>query len=532
MQRVGGPFLRAVVLSSLAGAALMAAPFSAEAQIRRRPPTVIDPPNDRVVQLPSSDIRSSDTETDNLIRVVQARTQFSVDGTGTTLAVFDTGLRTTHVDFAGKVTTQVNFTADNGGNVNDATDGNGHGTNVAGVALGRGIHTGIAPGANVIPLKVLSNTGGGSFSALQLALDWVIANRTTFNITACNMSLGAFSNEIVDFDPATDPIRARIQTLAAVNVPVIISAGNDFFSFGSQQGMSYPAITREAISVGAVFDANIGSVAYGSGAVAFTSGPRRITPFSQRLHPSLAPVTRTDIFAPGARLTAAGIADDMASSMFDGTSQAAPVVAGLVLLMQEYALRRTGQLPTVAQLESWLRVSTANTNMFDGDDEDDNVINTNLDYLMTDALDSLTREDQDIAPPPPPPPSSVTASFAAGVLTLTGDNNASNLTITRRGSKAVIQCGTGTSVNGKSSVQFNVGSSPVVITGNLLGGNDHTTLVLMRVSTLSLNLGDGNDKLILNYCTVGNSQVNGGPGTDTFISTTSSITTLANTNIP
>jgi subtilisin family serine protease len=505
---------------------------SAEAQLRRRPPTAIAPPSDRIEQYPTAQLRAQDVETDNLIRASQARTQFAVDGAGLAVAVFDTGLRTTHVDFAGKVVAQQNFTADNGGDPNDATDGDGHGTNVAGIAVGRGIHTGIAPGANVVPLKVLSNTGGGSFADLLLALDWVIANRTTYNITVCNMSLGANTNDLIDTDPATDPIRARIQTLRNARVPVVISAGNSFFNFGSQQGMAYPAIIRESISVGAVYDANIGPVAYGGGAIAFTTGPRRVTPFSQRLHPNLAPITRTDIFAPGARLTAAGIANDTASSSADGTSQAAPVVSGLILLMQQLSLRQTGQLPTVDQIETWLRVSTPNTNMFDGDDENDNVINTNLPYLMTDAVDILTRENQDLNPTPPPPPSNVTATFSGGVLTLIGDQFASNLTITRRGSRAVIQCGAGTTVNGLSSMQFTVGMTPIVITGNLGGGNDSTSLVQMRISTLSLNLGAGNDRLILNYCTVGTCQVDGGPGTDTFIHTTSKITTLANTNFP
>jgi hypothetical protein len=200
--------------------------------------------------------------------------------------------------------------------------------------------------------------------------------------------------------------------------------------------------------------------------------------------------------------------------------------------MQQYALRKTGQLPTVTQLETWLRVSTANTNIFDGDDEDDNAVNTLLPYIMTDAVDMLTQEDKDIAPTPPPLPSKMTATFSAGKLTLTGDDNNGNLTISRRGTNAVIQCGSGSTVNGKSSVQFNVGSAPIQITGDLKGGNDTVQLVQMNVSTLNPKLGSGNDKLILNYTNVVSAQVDGGPGTDTFSTTTSKITSTANINIP
>ncbi|MCB0091719.1 MAG: S8 family serine peptidase, partial [Caldilineaceae bacterium] len=62
--------------------------------------------------------------------VNQARNAFNVTGKGMTVAVLDTGLNTGHIDFTGRVAAQVNFTPDNDGNSADATDGNGHGTNV------------------------------------------------------------------------------------------------------------------------------------------------------------------------------------------------------------------------------------------------------------------------------------------------------------------------------------------------------------------------------------------------------------------
>jgi subtilisin family serine protease len=326
-------------------------------------------------------------EVDLFLRVSQARESFAVNGAGLTVAVLDTGLRTTHVDFAGRVLAQRNFTTDNGGNEEDASDGNGHGTNVGGIIVANGNHRGIAPGANIIPLKVLRNNGGGTFASVDKALDWVLQNRDRYNITAVCMSLGDSGNYTSDDDLANDSLRLKIQKLRQVKVAVVVAAGNDFFNHSSQQGMGYPAIIRETVSVGAVYDANEGAFEYRSGAKAFSSGPGQITPFSQRLHPSLNGRTRTDIFAPGAPVTSSGINNDRGESVQHGTSQATPVIAGVILLMQQFHLRETNTLPAVNELATWLRAG--GVVIHDGDDENDNVTNTGLDFIRVDALTAL-----------------------------------------------------------------------------------------------------------------------------------------------
>lgn len=505
-------------------------------QTPQQRPTKIAPPTDLMQQFATPQLNALDAETDTVIRAVTARNQFAVNGANLTVAVMDTGLRTTHVDFAGKVLTVRNFTTDDGGNPNIVTDLNGHGTNVAGITVGNGIHVGIAPGARVIPLKVLANTGGGSFTWLQNALDWVIANRTVFNITVVNMSLGATSNFTSDFF-GTDPIQQRIATLRSANVAVCVAAGNDFFLFSSLEGMSYPAIFRESISCGAVYDADIGSVFYGSGAIAFTTGPKRITPFSQRLHSSTNSSTKTDAFTPGAALTAAGNLSDTGSSTFHGTSQATPVTAGLCLLAQQYALKKSGKMPTVDQLEKWLAATTpatANT-IIDGDDEDDNVTNTGKQFIMADAVEMLNLATKDLIPQAPTNPNAVTASYNSGTKTLTlsaPDNKANAITLTKQGSKLTITGGSGTKINGASTVSFMIGSAPINVTGDMMGGGDTVSIVSLKINLIDLKLGDGNDKLVMNYCNVTTSKVDGGTGTDTLITTTSTIATKMDVGFP
>lgn len=338
------------------------------------------------VQFTTRQIRIQDAEVDTLIRVIQARQSFLVTGNGLTVAVLDTGLRTTHIDFAGRVRTQRNFTSDNQGNPNDASDGNGHGTNVGGIIVANGNHVGIAPGAGIVPLKVLSNSGGGSFDQTNQALQWVIDNHEAYNITVVSMSLGSETNDVDDSPFQQDETLRLVRQLRDLDIPVVVAAGNDYFTF-KQQGMGYPAILRETISVGAVYDANVGSFSYQGGARAFSTAADRLTPFSQRLHESLNANTRTDIFAPGAPITSSGIASDIGESVQQGTSQATPVVSGVILLMQEFHLRTTGQMPSVDTLVTCLRNGAVP--ITDGDDEQDNVPHTGQRFLRIDAMSAL-----------------------------------------------------------------------------------------------------------------------------------------------
>ncbi len=333
-------------------------------------------------------------EADRLVQASQARQQFQVTGAGLTVAVVDTGLNLTHVDFAGRIAAQRNFTSDNGGSPDDATDGQGHGTNVGGIVVANGDHTGMAPAGRIAPLKVLPNVGSGSFTAVADALQWVLDHRVQHNISVVCMSLGDSGNHGDDSGFSQNTIRRRIATLRDVDVPVCIAAGNDFFTHGSAQGMAFPGVLQQSISVGAVFDEFEGPFTYSSGAHTDASGPDRITPFSQRLHPSVDTDCRTDIFAPGAPIRSSGIGGPNGESVQSGTSQATPVVAGILMLMQEFHLRETARLPSVDQLTEWLR--RGGVVIIDGDDEIDNVTNTGLDFIRLNAIGALDAIRRDL----------------------------------------------------------------------------------------------------------------------------------------
>lgn len=333
-------------------------------------------------------------EADRLVRASEARTRFQVTGRGLAAAVLDTGLNHLHIDFRGRVVARRNFTGDDGGDAGNATDRNGHGTNVAGIICAGADHTGIAPRAGVAALKVLPDQGGGSFQSVERALAWVVENAEDKGISVVCMSLGDSSNQQDDARFANDGIRKRIVELAALNVVCCVASGNDYFTHGSEQGMGYPAILRETLSVGAVYDFNEGSFSYNSGATAHSTKPDQITPFSQRLHESIAPNAATDIFAPGAPIRSAGIGGPRTESIQHGTSQATPVVAGVVLLLQEFHLKARDALPLVADVLRWLRAGAVK--ITDGDDEDDNVEHTGLVFRRVDAFAALAAAEADI----------------------------------------------------------------------------------------------------------------------------------------
>ena len=344
-------------------------------------------------------------EVDALIGAAEARSNFRVSGWGLTVAVLDTGLNTSHVGFSGRVLPGRNYTNDNGGDANDPTDGNGHGSNVAGIVCIDALLSdgqpfrGIAPGASVVPLKVLSNSGSGSFAYVQSALEWVETNAERYKITACCLSLGDGDNYTSHNSPG-DQIAAVIARLKQRNIAVVVAAGNDFFVHKSRQGMGYPAIIKDAISVGAVFDSPNVTVPreYISGAIAYSVDSDQLTPFSQRLHPTTNPTFATDIFAPGAPVLSASHTSDTALDEQDGTSQAAPVITGVVILMQEYHLARTGRLPIVDDLVRWMR--TGAVWVLDSDlypaNQIDNVDNTELEFPRVDVLGALAAMEAEL----------------------------------------------------------------------------------------------------------------------------------------
>ncbi|GAA3463490.1 S8 family peptidase [Saccharothrix longispora] len=201
--------------------------------------------------------------------------------------VIDTGIRTTHSTFGGRASW--GYDAVDGSN----TDCNGHGTHVAGTVGGS--QYGVAKYVRLVAVRVLGCTGSGTFAQVISGVEWVTANAVKPAIA--NMSLGALASA------ATAPLETAVRNSIASGVTYTIASGNS-----DDDACRYsPALVREAITVNAstITDARASFSNYGR---------------------------CTDIFAPGVNIKSSWHTSDTATATSDGTSMAAPHVAGVAAL--------------------------------------------------------------------------------------------------------------------------------------------------------------------------------------------------------
>ena len=233
-------------------------------------------------------------------------------GQGTSVAILDTGVDYTQSAF-GSCTApgepsscRVVYSADTALN-DQMLDAHGHGTNVAGIAAG------IAPASSIVAFDVFQGSLAYTSDIIEAISD-AIALRDTYNIVAINMSLGGGLYQ----DPCTgNPFQASIESARSNGILTVAASGND----AASNKISIPACTPGVVSVGAVYDANVGGLTWGGGTCTDSSTfADKITCFSNSAY-------FLTMLAPGALTTAAGIT-------MGGTSQATPHVSGAVAVLR------------------------------------------------------------------------------------------------------------------------------------------------------------------------------------------------------
>jgi serine protease AprX len=214
-------------------------------------------------------------------------------------------------------------------------DAYGHGSHVAGVVGGNGrmssgMYIGVAPQANIINVKVGDDLNSGSSTARNVVqgLQWILQNKSTYNIRVVNLSL----NSAVAQSYLVDPIDAAVEILWFNGIVVVVSAGNQ----GS--GAIYPPANDPfVITVGATDDKGTASLS-DDVIPSFSAYGQTIDGFS-----------KPDLVAPGKNIislmgNANGMPVDHPANVvrvngaavyfrMSGTSTAAPIIAGAAALL-------------------------------------------------------------------------------------------------------------------------------------------------------------------------------------------------------
>ena len=261
------------------------------------------------------------------------------------VAVIDTGIDTTHPDLnvvGGKdCTTGLSY-----------NDDHGHGSHVSGTiaAKDNGIGVvGVAPGARLWAVKVLTAAGSGTTSMVVCGIDWVAANAGTIEVA--NMSLGGSGSDDGNCGKSNnDPEHKAICNAVSRGVTFAVAAGND----SQDAKKSVPAAYDEVITVSALADFN-GLPGGGAASTCRSDVDDTFADFSNF-------GADVDLIAPGVCIYSTSMLGGYAT--LSGTSMASPHVAGAAALY-----KATHPTATPAQVKSAL-IAAGNLNWNNSDDHD------------------------------------------------------------------------------------------------------------------------------------------------------------------
>ncbi|WP_328625902.1 S8 family serine peptidase [Streptomyces sp. NBC_00353] len=242
------------------------------------------------------------------------------DGKGVKVAVLDTGADLNNADIKSEIVQSQSFV-----NGQTVQDGHGHGTHVASTIAGSGANSdgkykGVAPGADLLIGKVLSNSGQGTDSSILAGMEWAVDQ----GADVVSMSLGGTDR------PGEDALTNAVNSLSASsNTLFVIAAGN---AGPGESTLGTPGAADAALTVGAVDKSDA------------------LADFSSR-GPRLGDMAiKPEITAPGVDIVAARAAGTTVGTPVDanytsasGTSMATPHVAGSAAILKQRHPDWTGQ---------------------------------------------------------------------------------------------------------------------------------------------------------------------------------------------
>ena len=269
-------------------------------------------------------------------------------GQGVTVAVIDTGVNFNHIDLADHLWDGGDEYPNHGYNTlensHDVSDGFGHGTHCAGVVCGdgtSGTQTGIAPNATLMCIKVMDDTGYGNATSISAGMEFAIEH----GADVLNMSLGIpFASSAV-----REMLRGACVNALECGIAAAVAVGNDGqlqISFPVPNNVRVPGgcpppwihPDQESNAGGLSCCIAVGAVDFNNVRAAFSSyGPFtwQETAYADYPYNPGMGLIRPDISAPGVGIVSASPNNNNGHVTMEGTSQAAPCVAGVMALMLE-----------------------------------------------------------------------------------------------------------------------------------------------------------------------------------------------------
>ena len=245
---------------------------------------------------------------------------YDTTGAGVNAYVIDTGIRRTHVQFAGAGRVAAGHDAVLDGNGTD--DCNGHGTHVAGTIGGSTY--GVAKSVTLVPVRVFGCTGTTATSTIVDAITWVLADHDAGEPAVANMSLGGTANTALD---------NAVAAMITDGITVVVASGNGVLTSGTYIGADAcsfsPARVAGAITVNASSITDTRPVWSNYGAC-------------------------TDLYAPGVSIQSSYYLSDTSTEVLSGTSMATPHVAGTVAGL-------LSATPTLTPAQVWSAIDAATT---------------------------------------------------------------------------------------------------------------------------------------------------------------------------
>lgn len=297
-----------------------------------------------------------DVQGGTLMNALSTRPQFG--GAGVAIAIVDSGVDYRHPQLGGGgfPNAKVIGGTDTAENDNDPLPAaEAHGTSCAGIAAGDlatvgDYNGGIAPDSKIYAIKVEGADGVITDAALVAAWDWCVAHQNDDSnnpIMIISMSIGG-GQEFSACDNQMPAFAQAARNATAAGITIFVASGNNGFS----DSMAGPACLSDVISVGAVYDANVGYHGF-SNCTDNSTAADQVTCYSNTasfltlLAPSHDAYT-TDIVG------ASGYATGDFSTDFGGTSAATPYAAGAGAALQSAAKQQLGRFLSPSEVRQLL----------------------------------------------------------------------------------------------------------------------------------------------------------------------------------